>query len=108
VDEAGYWASLEYRICREFDGMPDRRLRSLWCDGFIPAQYLFSEPNWICNGPSQDEWDFTLFLPQHVRSRVAIPWASLLPAEDVTRWLALDLRGRRIQIEPMAAVRDFG
>jgi hypothetical protein len=95
--------------------MPDRRLRSLWCDGFIPAQYLFSEPNprvvgrvWICSGPPQHQWDFTLFLPRHVRSRDEIPWASLLPTEDVTRWLALDLRGQCIQIEPMAAVRDSG
>jgi hypothetical protein len=91
MDEAEYWASLEYRVCREFDGMPDRRLRSLWCDGFIPAQYFFSEPNprivgqvWICNGPSQHQWEFTLFLSHQVRSRDEIPWASLLPTEGVT------------------------
>jgi hypothetical protein len=113
VDEAHYWPSLEYRVCREFAGMSDPRLRSLWCDGFIPGRYLISETSpriegraWICDGRSQHEWGFALLLPHQVASRDDIPWASLLPAEDVTRWLALDPRGQRIQIEPMAAARD--
>ena len=114
MDEADYWARLEYRVSREFAGMAERRLRSLWCEGFIPQQYLFSEPTprivgraWIGGGPAQHEWEFTLFLPPETRSRDEIEWAALLPAEDVTRWLALDLAARRIQIKPLAAVRDL-
>jgi hypothetical protein len=114
MDEADYWARLEYRVSREFAAMAERRLRSLWCDGFIPQQYLISEPAprvvgraWIGDGPTQHEWEFTLVLASGARSRDEIKWGALLPAEDMTRWLALDLAARRIQIEPMAAVRDL-
>jgi hypothetical protein len=114
VDEADYWVSLEYRVCREFAGMKDKDLRHLWCDGFIPEQYLLhsSEPRitgraWICNGTRQDQCQFTLFLPHPVRSRDEIDWASMLPPENRTRWLALDATGKRIQIEPSSAVPDL-
>ena len=63
---------------------------------------------WICNGPRQDEWEFTLFLPHAVGSRDEMDWASLLPAENLTKWLVLDQSGKRIQIEPLAAVPDGG
>jgi hypothetical protein len=35
-----------------------------------------------------------------------IEWQRLLPPEHVTRWLAVDLPGKRIQVEPAAAVAD--
>jgi hypothetical protein len=111
--ERDYWLSLEYRICHEFAGMEDRNLRYLWCDGFIPARCLLDGPDpritgraWICNGQRQNEWTFCLFLPHPFRSLGEVDWASLLPPEDVTRWLALDPVGRRIQIDPAAAVPD--
>jgi hypothetical protein len=111
--EAGYWATLEYRVCRELAGMPDRQLQSLWCDGFIPDQYLLDDNKprvigraWICKGRQQDEWEFTLILPRSVGSRDAIDWASLLPPENVTHWLYLDRKGKRIEIEPAAAIPD--
>jgi hypothetical protein len=114
MDESDYWLSLEFRICREFAGMSDNHLRFLWCDGFTPQRYLLDDPTpritgraWICNGQRQDEWDFTLFLPHPVDSPDKIDWASLLPSENVTRWLAVDQRGKRIQIEPSAAVPDL-
>jgi hypothetical protein len=114
MDEADYWASLEYRVCREFAGMPERRLQYLWCDGFIPSEYRLDDPQpritgraWICNGPKQAEWEFALLLPRPFRSRQEIDWASLLPAENVTRWLSLDERTRRIEMEPAAAVPDL-
>jgi prolyl-tRNA editing enzyme YbaK/EbsC (Cys-tRNA(Pro) deacylase) len=44
VGEGGYWARLEYRVCREFAGMKDRGLRHLWCDGLVPERYLLSGP----------------------------------------------------------------
>jgi hypothetical protein len=113
VDEADYWASLEYRICREFARMPENHLRYLWCDGFIPAQYLLDAPApqikgtaWICNGRRQAEWVFALFLRHPVSSRHEIEWAALLPPDNVTQWLALDRQGKRVEIEPSAAVPD--
>jgi hypothetical protein len=114
VNEAEYWMSLEFRLCGEFAGMADRHLRYLWCDGFIPQEYLLDASCtlitgrvWICNGRRQDEWEFTLFLPQSVGARDQINWAALLPPENVTRWLSVDPAGRRIQIEPAAAVPDL-
>jgi hypothetical protein len=111
--ESDYWVALEYRVCREFAGMPQNQLRCLWCDGFIPAQYLLDGPApcikgraWICNGPKQDEWEFIVFLNHPVGSASEIDWDSLLPPANVTRWLAVDPSGKRIQIEPSAAVVD--
>ncbi len=113
MDEEAFWIHLEFRVCREFAGMPDRHLRWLWCDGFTPDQYLLDGPSpriigqtWICNGPSQDAWSFVLHLPGEVRSRDDIHWESLLPPENVTRWLALDVAARYIEIEPRAALPD--
>jgi hypothetical protein len=113
VDEAYFWGALEYRICREFAGMPERHMQYMWCDGLVPVNFLLDDPTpriigqaWICNGPKQAAWEFTLFLPGPVGSRAEIIWAALLPAEDVTRWLAFDPVGKRIQIEPGAAVPD--
>ncbi len=113
MDEAVYWVKLEFRVSDEFAGMAENHLRCLWCDGFITEQYLPNDPTpritgraWMCNGPRQDEWAFTLFLPHRVGARDDIAWASLLPPENVTRWLAVDQRSKCIQIEPSAAVPD--
>ena len=113
MDERDYWGRLEYRLCREFAGMPERHLRYLWCDGFIPQQYLVDDTTpritgraWICEGQQQEEWEFTLFLPTVVASRDRVDWAALLPPDNVTRWLAIDSANKRIQLEPAAAVPD--
>jgi hypothetical protein len=113
MDEHEYWSRLEFRVCREFAGMPDGKLRNKWCDGFIPSQYLVTgrRPRivgkaWICAGSQQAEWEFTLRLPRRIKSRKDIDWAALLPAEDVNGWLSLDEERRRITIEPGAAVPD--
>jgi hypothetical protein len=105
VTEADYWLRLEYRVCRELAGMEDKALRFLWCDGFIPEQYLLDEPTpritghaWIGNGPrKQDRWKFTLFLDQAVCNRDEISWSALLPPDDVTGWLGVDLDHRQIE-----------
>jgi hypothetical protein len=114
VNETDFWVTLEYRLCHEFKGMLDRNLRHLWCDGFIPEQYVLGGPEpcitghaWICLGARQEQWKFTLFLPQPVASAEEIDWRSLLPPENVTGWLALNQLEKRIQIEPSAAVPDL-
>lgn len=114
MDEAYFWGSLEFRLCREFAGLPQRRHQYFWCDGFAPSEYILDGPSpritgrcWICNGPKQAEWDFALLLPGPVRSRDEINWAALHPAENVTRWMSFDEDRRYIEIEPAVAVPDL-
>jgi hypothetical protein len=114
VDEKHFWTALEFRICGEFAGLPERHRRYWWCDGFSPQQYVLNGPTpcihgkaWICNGQLQAVWDFTLFLNRPYASRSEIGWASLLPPSGVTCWVAIDEPGKRIQIEPFAAVPDL-
>jgi hypothetical protein len=111
VTETDYWAKLEFRVCREFARMEENALRFLWCDGFIPEEYLVDDPSpritgraWICNGPRQDQWEFALVLDHSVRSREDVSWASLLPSENLTGWLAVDSDERRIRLSPCRAV----
>jgi hypothetical protein len=113
MTESDYWSCLEFRVSGEFYGMPQNHFRFRWCDGFDPQFYLLEGPSpriigraWICNDQDQENWEFTLFLDAPVASRSAIDWASLLPPRDVTRWLAIDIATKRIQIEPSAAVPD--
>ena len=115
MNESEYWLRLEYRLCEEFAGLPDRRLRHFWCDGFTPQQYLLdAEPPlitglaWISQGRhSYEQWTFVLFLDRQFSSLSEIDWASLLPAGDVTRWLAVDPVGKHIEIDPSAGVPDL-
>ena len=113
MNEAHFWGSLEFRLCREFTAMPERRYHHYWCDGLTPAEYILDglSPRimgkcWICNGPQQFEWDFTLLLPGPVSSRNAIDWAALLPDENVTRWMSFNETRRYIEIEPVVAIPD--
>jgi hypothetical protein len=115
MNEDEYWLALEFRVCREFAGMPENHLRFHWCDGFSPQQYQLEGPfacitgrAWICDGPKQEEWDFTLLLKPPASSQSEIDWSSLLPPENVSQWLAVDLALKRIEIEPSAAVIDPG
>jgi hypothetical protein len=107
MDEAYFWGSLEFRVRREFAGLPERRYRYFWCDGFAPGEYILDGPSrritgrcWICNGSRQEEWGFALLLPGPVGSREKIDWAALHPAENVTRWMSFDEERRYIEIEP--------
>jgi hypothetical protein len=113
MTEHEFWIRLEFRVCAEFAGMTDNHLRHYWCDGFCPQQYRLDAPqpcivgqSWIGSAPRADEWEFTLFLNQSYASRAEIDWASLLPSDNVTQWMALDMAAKRIQIEPAAAVPD--
>jgi hypothetical protein len=93
--------------------MEDGCLRGLWCDGFIPERYFIDDRSpritgqvWICAGREQESWRFTLFLNQKYSSVEKIDWQRLVPPENVTRWLAVDLPGKRVEVEPGAAVAD--
>ena len=112
VTEADYWPRLEFRVCRELAGMEESALRFLWCDGFIPEQYLLDDPTpritgraWICNGPKQEQWEFTLVFPEAVQTVQDISWAALLPSEEATGWLGVDRDGRQIVIVPRKEMR---
>ncbi|MBE1533522.1 hypothetical protein [Actinomadura algeriensis] len=111
--EADYWPALEYRVCRELQGFADDRLRSLWCDGFLPDEVDLRAPEprirgraWIGddNG-SQEQWDFTLLIG-NPRSEIDIEWSTLLPAEDVTGWLRPDLQAKTLTMAPLTAVPE--
>jgi hypothetical protein len=92
--------------------MEDKALRFLWCDGFIPEQYLLENPTpritgraWIGIGRrKQDRWEFSLFLDQATLTREDISWSGLLPPDEVTGWLGVDLDGRRLLVTPSRAI----
>lgn len=114
MSEADFWARLEFRLCSEFAGLSGRRYRCFWCDGFIPIRYLLDDhipqitgKAWICNGPSQDEWDFSLLLPRPFALQEEIDWVLLLPPENATRWMTFDESHKYIEIEPAVAVPDL-
>lgn len=113
MTEAEYWPSLERRLGREFAGMAEHRHRHFWCDGFKPAALHLDGASpriggtvWIANGSEQHEWAFVLLLPRSVRSRDEIDWASLLPAENMTRWVSFDEDTRTIEIDLAKAEPD--
>jgi hypothetical protein len=114
MDEKEYWLRLEFRVCREFSDMRERRLRTVWCDGLRPKQYCICgrRPRvvgeaWICYGYDQQLWEFTLTLLARVKSREQNDWEFLLPSVAVTRWLSIDEEHRRITIEPTVAIADI-
>jgi hypothetical protein len=112
MDEAEFWSALEFRVTRELSGLRQKG-GTLWCDGIAPIAFWINEDSpriegeaWI--GYEQPTpWRFTLSLPSRVRSREEIDWSSLLPPQDVTRWLAFDESRRILQIEPSAAVPNL-
>jgi hypothetical protein len=112
MTESEYWAALERRLTRELAAMEDDGLRFLWCDGFLPEEHALEErpPRisgrvWLGNGRRQEQWAFVLLLEErHARSREALPWASLLPAEDVGGWVMIDWEQRRLRLTPGRAV----
>ncbi len=105
MDEKSFWSKLEWHICREFAGMVDGRIRHFWCDDQGPYAWYLDDSTprivgtaWIGDDVNPREWEFTLYLPGPTASRQEVKWEALLPADNVTRWLAFDLEHRRIQI----------
>ena len=114
MSESDFWLALEFRLEPEFQGMIGNHLRYRWCDSFVPEQYFLDDQSpritghaWICNDLKQDIWAFTLLLNGPITSRAEIDWSSLLPPLNVTKWLGVDIAGKRIEIEPSAAVPDL-
>jgi hypothetical protein len=109
LDEAGFWAWLEYRISTELRESEDSRLRYYSCDGLVPEEYdLLGEQRciqacaWIGHGRLQEEWNFTLPLASAVMDREEIGWAALLPQDTLTGWLAPDPQRKTLMIDPLS------
>jgi len=113
VTESEFWDSLEFRVCREFDAMPECQKRGLWCDGFLPRTYKVTKRRpyiagtaWIGIGPRhQEQWEFVLLLGQAADRPGSILWDELLPAENRTGWVTVDLEEKKLVMEPRRAVR---
>lgn len=113
MDETSFWSALEFRVCRELDGDEDCSKERMWCDGFVPHLDAFDPRGdrvrgdaWVCFGSMQERWTFELRLPRKVRTYEQIPWAELLPPVDVTAWLTVDRKGKRLVVAPADAVSD--
>jgi hypothetical protein len=103
VDEL--WNGLEFRICRELSGMNDKILRRMWCDGVHgdivrpeagPA-YMYGTI-WI-GQDGQTAMEFRMTLPDNITSKDGIVWSKLMPPEDMTGWLSVDLKRKLVTID---------
>ena len=109
MNEKDFWSKLEYRLSRELAGLAIKRQGTLWCDGIAPTAVLGTDSPPRIEGEAWvgvrdlSLWRFTLFLPRPVSSRDEIRWNDLLPPEDHTYWLAIDVDRRILQMEPATA-----
>jgi hypothetical protein len=55
---------------------------------------------------TQDAWSFKFTLRSAVQRRANIAWDELLPPDDVSSWLAIDIARKRLAIDPADAVPD--
>jgi hypothetical protein len=86
--------------------VPDNSVRRWWCDGLIPeatprGQEIHGDV-WMCDGSQQDKWRFKLKLPRGFDASKD-DWNQLLPAKDVTAWLSMNKKRRRIAVDPAKA-----
>jgi len=113
MNEEDYWSALEYRVGEEMSGVEEHRRLGMWCDGLIANTFdLESEPAcisgraWVCFHSRQEEWTFDLLLPASGSTREQIDWAQLLPTDDATGWLSVDLKRKHLVVTPGGAI-DF-
>lgn len=113
MDVKDFWTQLEFRVCREIDGLPGDDFRGLWCDGFIPdrceicdGRMVVSGRVWMAWGSVQHQWVFMLPLPVGATCESDVNWEAILPPEDVTGWLSLDRTRRKMKVDPDAAFPD--
>ncbi len=105
MTETGFWRALEMRICRELRGMTDDALRHMWCDG-VRGDIMRPEAGpahmygtiWI-GKDGQTAMQFTMALPDNITSKDRIVWSTLLPPEDTTAWLSVDLKRKLVTID---------
>ncbi len=105
MTEDDFWSDLEFQICRELRGMEDEVLSNMWCDGLSRdfIQTLNSTNNiegtiWI-GRDGQTEMRFTMSLPRNVSTIKDINWSQLLPSEEMTEWLAIDVKSKLVTID---------
>jgi hypothetical protein len=116
IDAQEFWSRLEYRVGDEIAGLSGDEFRGVWCDGFIPdtfditgGQPMVRGRVWLARSGyrgTQEEWRFTLLLPESVRGEEDVDWAAILPPDDVTGWLSLDTSRRVMKVNPAAAYPD--
>lgn len=110
MNEHDFWINLQYRVSEEFRGLPDKRHRAIWCDGFEPKHYnfeavppRFTGKAYMYVGSSGAVWKFELTLPSTATSTDNIPWATLLPDSTLTYWMSFDEEDKRLDLDPAAA-----
>ena len=125
MSEAYFWDALEYRVSRELSSShwPARLVRSsdgqdvrsYWCDGFIPDNFVRDSEGARITGVAcmggipgqratyQERWTFDLFLGEQIQSRDEIVWSDFLPAPDASDWLAIDVPAKALFISPLPA-----
>ena len=113
MTECEFWVRLEWRLGAEFDGLPERRHRYIWCDGLIPEEYVLDGPRARIEGTAfmgssgQERWRFVLFLREAVPSVEEIDCGALLPPDGVTCWMCFDEEERRVEMDPRVARPDL-
>src|SRR5262245_19220074 len=105
MTESGFWRALEMRICRELRGMTDNALWHMWCDG-VRGDIMRPEAGpthmhgtiWI-GKDGQTAMQFTMALPDNITSKDRIVWSTLMPPEDMTAWLSVDLKRKLVTMD---------
>ena len=108
MEENEFWRVLEARINSELAQFGGEGYRWLTCDGLVPENdeyrdggvYVVGRAWMMTRTASQDKWEFTLLIGGPESSRANTEWATLLPTEDETEWLAV--RDWGLEIVPPA------
>ena len=108
--EDEYWEILEYRISLEMKRVPESRALGLWCDGFMPEEYILSGAGrhirgmcWIGLGSKkQEQWRFKLILKDHISKHSEIYWSYFMPPDNVSGWLRVFPKEKYLEIDPRA------
>jgi len=112
MTEREFLNGLEMRICRELAGLKDKELCALWCDGLSAETFFPHELGtrivgraWI-GKDGQGKWEFELIVRRRIGAWEDVPWDELLPAEDVTGWMSVDLEGKILKMDPAVTYPD--
>jgi hypothetical protein len=110
MTEDEFWDQLESRVTRELNNLDNPQLNRLWCDGFVASTYkLDTEPPFIsgktliCRGSTVESWIFILLLPEPFSSMETIRWDTILPPQEMSCWVTLELQNRILRIDPSSA-----